>query len=204
MATIILTSFTAFRHAFYETFLHIHIALIALVLAALWIHLDGLSQQNYLKAVIALWAIERFFRLCSLLYNNAGQTMTHADIEVIPGEALRVHMRFARPCRIKPGQYIFFSVPSIGLWTSHPFSIAWSGDETQHVDLDDDLEKCYSSVLMTPETLSRPQTSISLIIRRRSGFTNHLYRKASSTPTSRLSLRALIEGPYGNPPPRSY
>lgn len=53
-----LTSHAAFRHAFYETFWHIHVALVSLILAALWVHLEGLTQLNYIKAVIAIWVIE--------------------------------------------------------------------------------------------------------------------------------------------------
>ena len=58
MVVMLLLSPAAFRAAFYETFLHIHIALVSLALAALWIHLDGLLQQVYLKVVIAVWVVE--------------------------------------------------------------------------------------------------------------------------------------------------
>jgi len=62
MVTIILTSWTAFRHAFYETFLHIHIALVSLILAALYIHLEQYApnQHTWIKVVISIWVIEVF------------------------------------------------------------------------------------------------------------------------------------------------
>ena len=199
MCTIILTSWTAFRHAFYETFLHIHIALVSLIMAALWIHLDGLQQMTYLKAVISIWVIERLIRLSSLIYRNVGRGGTNADIEVLPGDAMRVTLRLARPWTLKPGQHIFLTIPSVGLWTSHPFTIAWSDNPPQHLR-PQDLEKgvhTSQTTAQTTDTLALPQTSVSLIIRRRAGFTEHLYRKALDTFNHRTSLPALVEGPYG-------
>ncbi len=55
---IFFQSFSVIRHAFYETFLHLHILLASLSLVAVWIHLDGLSQQQFLMAAVAIWAIE--------------------------------------------------------------------------------------------------------------------------------------------------
>jgi len=202
MATIILTSFTSFRQAFYETFFHIHFALAALILAALCIHLDGLPQLNYLIAVTAIWATERLLRLLSLLYSNVGPTTTTVSIEVLPGDAMRVHVRLARPRPIKPGQYIFLTIPSIGLWTSHPFSIAWSETLPQRPHRYTDPEKGYLTPSpTTPSTFNHPSTSISLLIRRRSGFTSRLHSKATNSPTPHLTLRALISSPHGSPHP---
>lgn len=199
MCTIILTSWTAFRHAFYETFLHIHIALVSLILAALWIHLDGQQQKTYVKAVISIWVIERLIRLSSLIYRNVGRGGTNADVEVLPGDAMRITLRLARPWTFKPGQHVFLTIPSVGLWTSHPFSIAWSDAPPQHLRLRD-LEKgirTSQTTAQTTDTLAQRPTSISLIIRRRAGFTSHLHQKALDTPNHRISLPALIEGPYG-------
>ena len=58
MAAILVLSPAAFCTAFYETYLHVYIALVALVLAALWIHVDGMQQMPYLQAVIAIWVAE--------------------------------------------------------------------------------------------------------------------------------------------------
>ena len=199
MCTIILTSWGAFRHAFYETFLHIHIALVALVMAALWNHLEDRPQMAYLKAVIALWAVERLVRLSSLVYRNVGHGGTNADVEILPGDVMRVTLRAARPWTFKPGQHVFLTIPSIGLWTSHPFSVAWSEATPQQLR-PRDLEKETETSSPTNDSLALPQTSISLVIHSRAGFTSHLHHKALSTPTHRVSLPALIEGPYGNTP----
>lgn len=203
--TIIITTFTSFRHAFYETFLHIHIALVSLTLAALWIHLDGRSQKPYLEAVIAIWAVERFLRLSSLLYHNIGRSTTTANIEPLPGDALRITLRLARPARFKPGQHIYLTIPSIGLWTSHPFSIAWSETHPQTpqtLDPEKALATYTSNHQYTTTSLSAPQTTISILLCRRSGFTSRLHKRLSSTPnpSTQLSFRALIEGPYGITP----
>jgi len=41
------------------------------------------------------------------------------------------------------------------------------------------------------------KTSVSFVIRARTGFTNHLYRKAVSAPEGKLATRCFVEGPYG-------
>lgn len=46
------------RHAFYETFLHLHIALVAAAFTLLWIHLKDKVAQAYLLTAIMLWALE--------------------------------------------------------------------------------------------------------------------------------------------------
>ncbi len=58
MLAIILQTSSALRHAAYETFLHLHIALVVVILAVIWLHLDGLPQRNWLLASIIAWAVE--------------------------------------------------------------------------------------------------------------------------------------------------
>jgi hypothetical protein len=55
---IILQASALIRHAFYETFLHLHIALILLTFIFLYLHLDSLQPLIYLQTSIAAWAIE--------------------------------------------------------------------------------------------------------------------------------------------------
>lgn len=52
-------SFSPLRHAFYETFLHTHIALVLVTFGFLWTHLNEYTEQRYLllPAIIA-WAAE--------------------------------------------------------------------------------------------------------------------------------------------------
>lgn len=58
MAVIAIQTSSALRHAFYETFLHLHNALAIAVIVTLWYHLVGLPAQKYLLVVIVAWVLE--------------------------------------------------------------------------------------------------------------------------------------------------
>ena len=80
-------------------------------------------------------------------------------------------------------------MPSIGLWTSHPFSVAWS-------DVTDDLSDKKLS-MNRQDILSMQKTSMSFIVRARTGFTDKLLRKAEASPEGRFTTKCFAEGPYG-------
>ena len=111
-------------------------------------------------------------------------------IEVLPGDAIRVTVSMARPWAFRPGQHMFITMPSVGMWTSHPFSVAWSNEEER-------LESEKGLVMNRQDILGMQKTSMSMIIRRRSGFTNTLFKKAESAPEGRIVVKAFAEGPYG-------
>jgi predicted ferric reductase len=181
------------RHAFYEFFLHVHIALVIAVLIALWRHLVARpTQKIYLYIVTGLWAADRAVRLLRLLYRNiGGYGMTCATVQALPGDAVRVTLKLARPWNFRPGQYFFVTIPSVGLWTSHPFSAAWS--EEFKVLTDED-----GIAITNQDVLARPQsTAISAIIRRRDGFTHQLFKKAAAADDGIAKFSAIVEGPYG-------
>ncbi|CAL8576368.1 hypothetical protein XPA_002254 [Xanthoria parietina] len=194
VAIVVLAS-SALRHAFYETFLHLHIALIIFSLIFLWKHLEGTVPQKYLLIMILLWAAERFIRVATLIYRSFGRGGSKAELELLPGDACRVTLKMARPWVFRPGQYAFITVPSVGLWTSHPFSIAWSNNSAE--EKNQDSEKGYQ---ITPEDIlstSQEKTTMSLIIRRRAGFTDKLFEKAERSPSGITTVSVLVEGPYG-------
>lgn len=111
-------------------------------------------------------------------------------MEALPGDALRITLKMARPWTFKPGQHIYLYIPSIGWWMSHPFSVGWSESEEVFTD-----EK---GIPMTrQETLGTQKTTLSLLVRRRTGFTNKLFQRALSSVGSRVTLNAWAEGPYG-------
>ena len=58
MVFIIFQASSVFRRAFYETFLHIHIALVILAIAGIWLHLEGTAQLFYIQIVVGAWAVE--------------------------------------------------------------------------------------------------------------------------------------------------
>jgi hypothetical protein len=204
---ILIQSPSAIRHAFYETFLHLHIALVILSFVGLWLHLSDYPQpKGLLMAAITAWIFDRSLRLWNLIYRNIGRGGTKATIEALPGEALRVSFHVARPWTVRPGQHIYLTIPSVGIWTSHPFSIAWNESGAPFSRSVDD-EK-HSKLVMTHQDLqSTKSKTISAIIRRRTGFTDTLYTRAEKAGAfdggPPLTLNALVEGPYGSSRPMS-
>lgn len=190
---LMIHSFSALRHAFYETFLHFHIAVVMVALGFLWVHLDGYPQQHYLLASIVIWAFERFMRLVFLTYRNIGSGGTSAVVEALPGDAMRITVKMARPWTFRPGQHLYLYLPSVGLWTSHPFTVAWSESEEQVTDDEKGL------VMSRQDVLALKKTSMSLVVRRRTGFTDKLFDRVNDSAGGRISVGALAEGPYGTP-----
>lgn len=133
--------------------------------------------------------MQRTIRLMSLFYRNLGRGGTRVVAEAMAGNAIRINIRVARPWDFRPGQHIFLTIPSIGLWTSHPFSVAWSNEGNQ------DSEK--GLAVEEVDLPSHRETTVSFVVRRRAGFTNSLFQRAEKSLNGRISLRAFVEGPYG-------
>lgn len=55
---IFFQSLSPLRHAWYETFLHLHILLAVMAFVALWYHLKNLLQQRVLLGTLILWGLE--------------------------------------------------------------------------------------------------------------------------------------------------
>jgi NAD(P)H-flavin reductase len=195
---ILFQSPSVIRHAFYETFLHVHQLLALLAVGAVWIHLKSFPKQRQIIAVvIAIWALDRSFRMFRLIYRNVGNNGTKAEVEVLPGDAVRVTMKLARPWRFYPGQHAYIYMPAIGWWTSHPFSVAWSEEQ-------EDVSEEKGIVMNRQDVLDIKKTTISFVIRRRTGFTEKLFKKADNSPTGRFTTFAMAEGPYGHQTLHSY
>ncbi|CAM1502803.1 Fc.00g075790.m01.CDS01 [Cosmosporella sp. VM-42] len=179
------------RHAFYEFFKLLHIALAILAVIGLWYHLQlkELPQLKYLYVVVGLWAADRAGRVLRILYSHVGGSRTRTIVEALPGNAVRLTMTLARPWNTRPGQHAYLYMPSISLWQSHPFSVAW-------VDGADDVtsEKLAST---RQDLMAMKQMQLSFIIRARTGFTDSLYQKALVAPGGRLETSCFVEGPYG-------
>ena len=47
------------------------------------------------------------------------------------------------------------------------------------------------------DILEHHKTSMSFLVRRRTGFTDKLYRKADRSTAGKFSTTAFVEGPYG-------
>lgn len=195
---LLLQSPSIVRHAFYEIFLHVHIALAITAVVAVWMHLDGIPAQALLLGALVCWIFERLARVYLIVRNNFGKRgITKAEIEALPGDALRVTLRTSRLWKFHPGQHIYLYIPSIGMWTSHPFSLAWSEEST-------DLAGEKSLPMARQDIFAAQTKSTSLIIRRRTGFTDTLYKKAEQSKSGPLVTNAYVEGPYGNQSFQSY
>jgi len=162
---------------------------VILVIITIWFHLKlaHLPQISLLIGVITLWILERATRIVKVFYrNNAG---SKALIEALPGNACRVTVEMVRPWTFKSGQHAYLYMPAIGLWTSHPFSIAWS-EEAEQLD----NEKL---AMNRQDILAMKKTSMSFIIRERTGFTKKLFKKAEASPDGKFVTKCFAEGPYG-------
>jgi predicted ferric reductase len=199
LAVVVLTASSVFRHAFYETFLHLHLVLVLTVLITLYYHikLGNLPQMPYLHAVAWLWGLERGIRVLRLVYRNFSRTrMTSVVVQALPGEACRVTFTMPRPWTFKPGTHVFITLPSISLWQSHPFSVAWSEEMPTYADSLSikDMEKSESDI---EGQLEQTETCMSLVVHKRAGMTANLYNKAIAAPAGQLYMRGFVEGPYG-------
>ncbi|ORY06143.1 ferric reductase [Clohesyomyces aquaticus] len=200
---ILFQSPSAIRHAWYETFLHLHIAAAATAVGGVWMHLDKRPQQYLMYGVVGLWSFERLARFVRLAIRNFGSGGTKADVEVLPGDALRVTVRMARPWRFRPGQHAYLFMPTIGLWTNHPFSLAWS-EEEEDLNITSMTADEKGLPMNRQDILEMHKTSMSFIVRRRTGFTEKLYKKADLSAAGKFTTTAFVEGPYGGEDLTSY
>jgi predicted ferric reductase len=196
---ILMHSPSILRRAFYEIFLHIHITLAILALLFLWMHLEPFPQRHLLLAAMIIWAASRLLRLSTLLYRSTGPKPCTATLEACPGDTVRITITPSRPWTYQPGQYLYLTVPSIGLWTAHPFSIAWSDspEPTLTRQRSIDFQNSHDAEKLA---IGAPQT-FSLLVRARDGFTKRLLAHTlKHTPAHlghRVPVKVLVEGPYG-------
>lgn len=193
---IAIQAWSPVRHAFYETFLNVHRLLVVAGILGVYVHLDlhNLPHLPYVQAVVVLWGTEYILRVARIVYLNVGKrSMTKVTVEALPSEACRVTFDLARDVDIYPGSHVHAYLPTISLWSSHPFSVAWT---RKYATSDPSTEKLPTSeVDLTNEDKNR--VSISLIMRARTGMTRSLFDKASRTSNGTFSTWGAIEGPYG-------
>ncbi|KAI9783363.1 MAG: hypothetical protein M1839_003897 [Geoglossum umbratile] len=198
MVLLMIQSPSPVRHAFYETFLHIHIFLALTAIVAIWVHLDipKLPVLPCIWAIALLWALDRIIRLGRILYRNVARSgSTTVSVQALPGEACRVTLDMPRPWTFKPGSHVYLYLPSIAFWQSHPFSVAW-GEDIPAPSQDEENEKLPSNVhdLQLP---AKSRATISLVIHKRTGMTAKLYDRAKISPNGSFKVRGFAEGPYG-------
>ncbi|KAI1610240.1 ferric-chelate reductase [Exophiala viscosa] len=190
-----------FRSLSYEFFHHLHVVLAVFTMAFLWRHLalKSLPQRYLLLGAAVIWASSRAFRFATLLYRSIGKESCKVKIQSLPGGAVKVSFTPPRPWTHRPGQSLYLTIPSIGLWTAHPFSVAWSEVEESlsRASTLRSVDEKEIKVRNKEIDLEVPgKQVISLIVKRHSGFTRKLWERAEKSSTA-LTVNAFIEGPYG-------
>jgi predicted ferric reductase len=188
---ILVQSLSPLRHAFYETFKKIHLLLVFAVVAVLWMHvgLADREQQKYLIVAICIWSLERTTRIGRITWRNIGRGGSSATVQALPGNAARVTVQLVRPWTFKPGQHAYLYIPGLA-YGGHPFSVAWS-DSGENLSDKESLAPSYQDV----ETSQH--TTMSFIVRGRTGFTAKLNDRALASTDGIFTTRCLVEGPYG-------
>jgi Ferric reductase like transmembrane component/Ferric reductase NAD binding domain/FAD-binding domain len=208
MLVILFQSPSPIRHAFYETFLHLHQFLAFAAILGVYVHLEvaNLPALPYIRAVVGIWISERAIRLLCLLYLNLSRQggCTNVVVEALPGKACRVTFQLPRHVTIRPGSHIYAYLPRMSLWMSHPFSVAWTNIESEpptgaRLTITDEP---FSPSLLEKQLPvhvpigSKAPTSISLIVAARSGMTGQLYEYAMLSSNRTVQMAGFVEGPY--------
>lgn len=196
MVLLMLLASSPLRHAFYETFLNVHIILAFITFICTWIHCaaaelpGGLPQLPWIMAIMALWFADRLARMIRLLYYNwSVKGWTDAICEAMPGEVTRVTLNLPRYVDIKPGTHAYLRFWGVNPWESHPFSIAW----VNHIP-DGSLPTLEKDPLNSIDK-KHMTTSVSFLVGAQTGMTRKLFEQVSSSRRS-LRIKAAMEGPY--------
>ena len=209
MTIIIVQSPSIVRHAFYETFLHLHQFLAFAAILGVYLHLEiaKLPALPYIRAVVGIWAADRLIRGLRLSYLNISRRRgcTKVMVEALPGEACRVTFHLPRHITVRPGSHVYAYIPRISWWMSHPFSVAWTNTDSEPPT---GLRLDSPTTPATPASLekqsrglpsldpSKGPTSISLIMAARTGMTRKIYQSALASRSHVLHLSGFVEGPY--------
>ena len=195
---LVIQAWSPFRHTFYETFLNIHRLMIVASFVGLYLHLEKhhLPQVPWMQLTIFFYCAELFLRTVRITYHGFSfKTSSKITVEALPGEAVRVTVDLVRPWMPRPGCNAHIYMPSQALWSSHPFSIAWS--PPMDMDLDEKLLPTTEGEVMLNPSKPRRSNQVSFICRARTGFTRKIYEKAAKAPSEQFTTFGFMEGPYG-------
>ena len=198
LIVILFSSPSAVRHAFYETFLNVHIICAFFTIIGVIVHceLAKLPQRPYIWSVFALWMVERLARVARIVYCNLSrQSWTKASIEPLPGDACRVTIHLPKYMEINPGTHAYLRFARVKPWESHPFSIAWV-DHISNSPTSPMSEKDIEAQGAKRIDKANTTTDISFIIHAQTGMTRWLFDKASLSGLKVFPLKAAFEGPY--------
>jgi hypothetical protein len=197
MIILAIQALSPIRHAFYETFLNIHIILAFCAFLGTWIHckVANLPTVRWIEAILILWLVERSYRLLRLAYNNYAKKegMTRVSVEAMPGEACRVTFHLPKYVKINPGTHAYVRFAGVNPWESHPFSIAWVEHKPKNGSPLPTSEKDASVTTLREREL---MTDASFIIQAQTGMTRRLYETAMLHGANTLVMKGALEGPY--------
>ncbi|KAL4800262.1 ferric reductase NAD binding domain-containing protein [Aspergillus venezuelensis] len=199
---ILFQSFSPIRHAFYDFFMYSHIILTIVALTGLLYHVNGLDQAYPIVATMILWGLERLGRLVSLAWCSFGRKLSTAKVEPLPGHAARVNVALVRGRKFREEQYMYLCIPSLGLWTTHPFSVAWVSSAGEHKELTEKEEtECSNSSnhsLAKSKDLQDDRQIVSFLIKKKEGFTKKLLEKTVDTDKDCTdTFVTFAQGPFG-------
>jgi predicted ferric reductase len=189
---IIPLSVRPLRQKFYEVFLIAHIVLSLVVLVLLFQHLKVMSgsYNAWLWACVGVWAFDRLvrvIRIAALSFRTMafGQSGHNAVARIADHKTglIRLTVDSSLPLKPAAGAYYFIYTPwSSTPWQSHPFSLAsW--------------EPSPSGSGTTFHFLIAPRRGATRRLRKR--IEKYTAETAGTTEGTDVSLRVLLEGPYG-------
>lgn len=179
----VLTSFGFFRSMCYELWVFQHIASAGVLLWALYMHIPAYARYNIWMS-IGFVAFDQVGRLLWNVVQNVGLLRRgpkgmslgyNASLEALPDGYTKVRIPNIH-FTWRAGQHVYLSIPRIGAFEAHPFTIA------NHQDCDQ-------------ENGSR---TINFLIKAQSGFSRRIHEAAQRNP--KTSYKAFLSGPWGNPP----
>jgi Ferric reductase like transmembrane component/Ferric reductase NAD binding domain len=202
---ILVQAWSPLRHAFYETFLSIHKLMVFFTLVGTLLHLrlDHLPHQSWVFAIFGLWGYDYVIRAIRIVtYNvNFRERIWRSDVivEALDGDCSRVTFRLPTYWRPRPGAHVQAYIPKFGLVGFHPFSVAWAEVDELSADSDWEAKLPLSGRTLSDQLDYEPtrRTTISLLVRKRTGFTKHLHDRVSNMQGSMCHTWGWIEGFYG-------
>jgi predicted ferric reductase len=184
------SSLGPFRHMAYELFVLQHIVSAALFLWLVYVHIPAYARYNVWFAIAAL-CFDRVCRTVLLLWQNikvrpnrsrcnGGQRIGHqAQVRAVGDSIAVINIKDVH-FKWRAGQHLYLWMPKIGLFESHPYTIA-----------------CAHKL---PETCIC--NSIQLVVRKHNGFSRRLHSFASKAQAAgkKETMTVFVSGPYGVPP----
>lgn len=133
---------------------------------------------------------QRAVRVVIIVWRNFRGRSTKVEVGVLANDLIWMKLHTPYPWNIRAGQHVFLSIPSIGLWTSHPFSIAWADGEPTQARQD------HSTPTVDPYAQMQ-EPALYFLVKCQDGFTRKLYKRAEREQTGTFTALAYAEGPYG-------